>query len=95
MSDPFRDTLPGGPIPLPGEPETSRALAATMGVKGDEWDRILRALGFRPSDLHASNLMRRLDGSFAVSDFGLSLWDRFRPPASRDIRRLQNPRRRR
>lgn len=57
--------------------------------------RILRALGFRPSDLHASNLMRRLDGSFAVSDFGLSLWDRFRPPASRDIRRLQNPRRRR
>jgi phosphoribosylformylglycinamidine synthase II len=49
MSDPFRDTLPGGPIPLPGEPETSRALAATMGVKGDEWDRILRALGRQPT----------------------------------------------
>ena len=57
--------------------------------------RILRALGFRPSDLHASNLMRRRDGSFAVSDFGLSLWDRFGSPVSRDIRRLQNPRRRR
>ena len=55
--------------------------------------RILRALGFRPSDLHASNLMRRRDGSFAVSDFGLSLWDRFGSPTSRDIRRLQNPRR--
>lgn len=57
--------------------------------------RILRALGFRTSDLHASNLMRRTDGSFAVSDFGMSSWEGAKGKAavSRDLRRLQNPRR--
>jgi hypothetical protein len=29
-------------------------------------------MGFRPTDLHANNIMQRKDGSFAFSDFGLS-----------------------
>jgi phosphoribosylformylglycinamidine synthase II len=50
MSAPVgRDTLPGSPIPFPGDPETTRELAATMGVKGDEWDRIKRSLGRQPT----------------------------------------------
>jgi phosphoribosylformylglycinamidine synthase len=43
------DTLPGSPVPFPGDPETTRELAATMGVKGDEWDRIKRSLGRQPT----------------------------------------------
>jgi len=30
------------------------------------------AAGFRPTDLHASNIMQRQDGSYAFSDFGVS-----------------------
>jgi len=58
---------------------------------------VLGALGFRTSDLHKNNIMRRADGSFAVSDFGLSAWagKAGRAPVSRDIRALRNPRRRR
>jgi hypothetical protein len=57
--------------------------------------RVLGALGFRTSDLHAKNIMRRADGSFAVSDFGMSAWEgkAGRAPVSRDIRALRNPRR--
>ncbi|GAB4210180.1 MAG: phosphoribosylformylglycinamidine synthase subunit PurL [Sandaracinaceae bacterium] len=48
------DTLPGGPSPSMLDahffgPETSPALAATMGVTEDEWDRILRTLGRKPT----------------------------------------------
>jgi len=59
--------------------------------------RVLGGLGFRTSDLHKNNIMRRADGSFAVSDFGLSAWagKAGRAPVSRDIRALRNPRRRR
>ncbi|MDQ3034495.1 MAG: phosphoribosylformylglycinamidine synthase subunit PurL [Myxococcota bacterium] len=42
-------TLPGAPVPFPGEPNVTRELAATMGVSGSEWDRIVRALEREPT----------------------------------------------
>ncbi len=43
------DTLPGSPIPFPGDPETSAALGRTMGVTESEWARLLKALGREPT----------------------------------------------
>ncbi len=43
------DTLPGGPIPFPGDPEISPALGRTMGVTESEWQRILKSLGREPT----------------------------------------------
>ncbi len=43
------DTLPGAPIPFPGDPDTSAALGRTMGLSADEWERVTRSLGREPT----------------------------------------------
>ena len=47
------------------------------------------AMGFRPTDLHANNIMRRDDGTYAFSDFGVSGAEG--RTASRDIPSLDGP----
>ncbi|UJR81985.1 Phosphoribosylformylglycinamidine synthase subunit PurL [Sandaracinus amylolyticus] len=49
MSTQSETTLPGAPVPFPGEPQVSEQLAATMGVDQSEWQRILKALGREPT----------------------------------------------
>jgi hypothetical protein len=58
-------------------PETVAELLkkAAPGSVEEAWLRgvaFVQAMGFRPTDLHANNIMQRKDGSFAFSDFGLS-----------------------
>jgi phosphoribosylformylglycinamidine synthase len=43
------DTLPGSPVPFPGDPPVSPALARRMGLTDGEWDRMVRALGREPT----------------------------------------------
>ncbi len=43
------DTLPGSPIPFPGDPVASPALAKTMGVTETEWQRVTKSLGRDPT----------------------------------------------
>ena len=52
-----------------------RLKKAASGSVEEAWLRgvaFVYAMGFRPTDLHANNIMRRKDGSFAFSDFGVS-----------------------
>ena len=58
-------------------PETVAELLekAAPGSVEEAWLRgvaFVQAMGFRPTDLHANNIMQRKDGSFAFSDFGVS-----------------------
>jgi hypothetical protein len=48
---------------------------AAPGSVEEAWLRgvaFVYAMGFRPTDLHADNIMQRKDGSYAFSDFGVS-----------------------
>ena len=56
--------------------------------------RVLRALGFRSTDLSEDNMMMRKDGSIVGSDFGYISVEVSKRPRSRDIPSLRNPRRR-
>lgn len=52
-----------------------RLKQAAPGSVEEAWLRgvaFVYAMGFRPTDLHANNIMQRKDGSFAFSDFGVS-----------------------
>jgi phosphoribosylformylglycinamidine synthase len=49
MSTDTQATLPGAPIPCPGDPNVTPELAASMGVNAAEWDRIVSALGRGPT----------------------------------------------
>ena len=58
-------------------PETVAELLkkAAPGSVEEAWLRgvaFVQAMGFRPTDFHANNIMQRKDGSFAFSDFGVS-----------------------
>ena len=44
-----RDTLPGAPVPFPGEPEVTRDAARAMGLNDDEWDKVVFFLGRDPT----------------------------------------------
>lgn len=57
--------------------------------------RVLRALGFRSTDLSEDNMMMRRDGSIVGSDFGYISVEVSKRPRSRDIPSLRNSRRRR
>ena len=48
MSDP-KDTLPGAPVPFPGEPDVSREVAREFGLSDAEWDRVVFFLGRDPT----------------------------------------------
>ena len=43
------DTLPGGPIPFPGEPTPTQELASTFGLTREEWERVVSSLGREPT----------------------------------------------
>lgn len=52
-----------------------RLEGAFTGSVEEAWLRgvaFVYAMGFRPTDLHAANIMERRDGSYAFSDFGVS-----------------------
>ncbi|MBX3274472.1 MAG: phosphoribosylformylglycinamidine synthase subunit PurL [Sandaracinaceae bacterium] len=44
-----RDTLPGAPIPFPGEPDVGRETAREMGLTDAEWERVGFFLGREPT----------------------------------------------
>ncbi|MFK7992038.1 MAG: phosphoribosylformylglycinamidine synthase subunit PurL [Sandaracinaceae bacterium] len=44
-----RDTLPGAPVPFPGEPMATREVAASFGLTDAEWDRVVFFLGRDPT----------------------------------------------
>jgi len=44
-----RDTLPGAPVPFPGEPDVTRDVARSMGLSDDEWDKVVFFLGRDPT----------------------------------------------
>ncbi len=43
------DTLPGAPVPFPGEPAVSREVARSFGLSDEEWDRVVFFLGRDPT----------------------------------------------
>jgi hypothetical protein len=58
----------------PATDATRREVAFPTSVE-EAWLRgvaFVYAAGFRPTDLHAANIMQRQDGSYAFSDFGVS-----------------------
>lgn len=68
-----------------------RLQKAAPGSVEEAWLRgvaFVYAMGFRPTDLHANNIMQRKDGSFAFSDFGVSGVEG--RTASRDIPALED-----
>lgn len=54
----------------------------------------VKSLGFALADIHAGNILRRENGDYVISDFGMSGAIKGRASTSRDIRVLNNPRRR-
>jgi len=73
--------------------EAQKALKkAKPGSVEEAWLRgvlFIYAMGFRPTDLHADNIMQRGDGTYAFSDFGVSGVEG--RTASRDIPALTAP----
>ncbi|HBQ18398.1 MAG TPA: phosphoribosylformylglycinamidine synthase subunit PurL [Myxococcales bacterium] len=43
------DTLPGAPVPFPGEPSVSREIAREFGLTDAEWERVVFFLGRDPT----------------------------------------------
>ena len=43
------DTLPGAPVPFPGEPTVSREVARSFGLSDAEWDQVVFFLGRDPT----------------------------------------------
>ena len=43
------DTLPGAPVPFPGEPDVSRDVALAFGLTDDEWEKVVFFLGRDPT----------------------------------------------
>ncbi|HEY8427376.1 MAG TPA: hypothetical protein VIL20_03345, partial [Sandaracinaceae bacterium] len=46
---PPADTLPGAPVPFPGEPPAGREVARSFGLTDEEYDRVLSILGRDPT----------------------------------------------
>jgi len=73
------------PMEVASELRTTR-----KGSVSEAWLRAVLFLwrhGFHPSDLHSGNMMKRADGTYVVSDFGLSFPVKGARTASRDIPR--------
>jgi hypothetical protein len=73
------------PMEVASELRTTR-----KGSVSEAWLRAVLFLwrhGFHPSDLHSGNMMKRADGTYVVSDFGLSFPVKGERTASRDIPR--------
>ncbi|MBZ0119991.1 MAG: phosphoribosylformylglycinamidine synthase subunit PurL, partial [Sandaracinaceae bacterium] len=47
--DTTRDTLPGAPVPFPGEPAATREVARGFGLSDEEWERVVFFLGRDPT----------------------------------------------
>jgi phosphoribosylformylglycinamidine synthase II len=43
------DTLPGAPVPFPGEPNVDRTVARSFGLSSEEWERVVFFLGRDPT----------------------------------------------
>jgi hypothetical protein len=76
------------------EPSSVREMLKRVakGSVEEAWLRgvlFVYAMGFRPTDLHANNIMQRRDGTYVFSDFGVSGVES--RAASRDIPTMRNP----
>ena len=59
------DTLPGAPVPFPGEPSVSREIAREFGLTDAEWERVVFFLGRDPT--YATERARNASGTFVIS----------------------------